>query len=91
MGIGTAAGWSTNDRLVQQFIGSFRRVTDPAVLNVKPNRISIATVSKATTLAEFNRQKPSVIPIEELALINGLADGNAALAAGTTVKRVVGM
>lgn len=91
MGIGTAAGWSTNDRLVQQFIGSFRRVTDPAVLNVKPNRISVARVTKATTLAEFNRQKPSTITIEELAVINGLADGNAALAAGASVKRVVGM
>ena len=91
MGIGTAAGWPANDRAVQQFIGSFRRVTDPAVLNVKPNRVSVAKVGRATTLAEFNRQNPSVITIEELALINGLADGNAALAAGTSVKRVVGM
>ena len=89
MGIGTAAGWPANDRAVQQFIGSFRRVTDPAVLNVKPNRVSVVKVGRATTLAEFNRQNPSVITIEELALINGLADGNAALAAGTSVKRVV--
>ena len=91
MGVGTAAGWPANDRAVQQFIGSFRRVTDPAVLNVKPNRVSVVKVGRATTLAEFNRQNPSVITIEELALINGLADGNAALAAGTSVKRVVGM
>jgi len=91
MGIGTAAGWSTNDRLVQQFIGSFRRVTDPAVLNVKPNRISVARVGRATTLAAFNQQNPSVISIEELALINGLANGNSALVAGTSVKRVVGI
>jgi predicted Zn-dependent protease len=90
MGIGTAAGWSANDRLVQQFIGSFRRVTDPAILNVKPNRIDVVKVSRATTLADFNRQNPSVITIEELALINGLKDGNSALAAGTSVKRVVG-
>jgi len=91
MGIGTAAGWSTSDRLVQQFIGSFRRVTDPAVLNVKPNRISVARVGRATTLAAFNQQNPSVISIEELALINGLANGNSALVAGTSVKRVVGI
>ena len=91
MGVGTAAGWPANDRLVQQFIGSFRRVTDPAVLNVRPNRLSITRVGKAMTLTEFNRQYPSVISIEELALINGLADGNAALAAGTSMKRVVGM
>ena len=91
MGVGTAAGWPANDRLVQQFIGSFRRVTDPAVLNVRPNRLSITRVGKAMTLTEFNRQYPSVISIEELALINGLADGNAALATGTSMKRVVGM
>ena len=91
MGVGTAAGWPANDRLVQQFIGSFRRVTDPAVLNVRPNRLSITRVGKAMTLTEFNRQYPSAISIEELALINGLADGNAALAAGTSMKRVVGM
>ena len=90
LGIGTAEGWPANDRLVQQFIGSFRRVTDPAVLNVKPNRIRITKATKATTLAEFNRLNPSVITIEELSLINGLADSTAVLAAGTSVKRVVG-
>ncbi|MEO8139841.1 MAG: M48 family metalloprotease [Gemmatimonadota bacterium] len=79
----------TYDATFRSFIGSFRRLTDPAALSVKPNRISIARVSRAMTLAEFNRQSPSVVPIETLALINGLADGNAQLLAGQSVKRVI--
>ena len=42
------------------------------------------------TLAEFNRQFPSTIQIAELALINGLPDANATIAAGTLVKRIEG-
>lgn len=79
----------TYDGVFRSFIGSFRRLTDPAALNVKPNRVSVVKVSRAMTLAEFNRQYPSVIQIETLALINGVADGNAVIAAGESVKRVV--
>jgi hypothetical protein len=40
------------------------------------------------TLAEFNRRYPSSIPIERLALLNGVAaDGR--LEAGSLAKRVV--
>ncbi len=77
------------DPTFRAFVGSFRRLTDPAALNIKPNRLSIVKVSRAMTLSEFNRQYPSVIPIETLALINGMADGNASIAAGESVKRVI--
>jgi len=77
------------DAAFRGFIGSFRRLTDPAALTVKPNRLVVTRVPRAMTLAEFQEQYPSVIPLEELALINGLADGTAALAAGESVKRVV--
>ena len=55
-------------------MGTFRRLTDPAALSTKPNRIQIMKVRGATTLSAFNQQNPSVIPIDELALINGLED-----------------
>jgi len=77
------------DRTFQSFIASFRRLTDPAALDVKPNRIRATRVGRAMTLTEFNQEFPSTVPIDELALINGLADGNAPLAAGALVKRVV--
>ena len=85
----TAAPYSTYDRTFQEFVGSFRRLTDPAALGVKPNRLQIVKVPRAMTLAAFNEQYPSTIPIDELALINGLADGNATIPAGESVKRVV--
>jgi predicted Zn-dependent protease len=85
----TAASFATYDRTFQAFIGSFRRLTDPAALGIKPNRVQIVRVRSATTLAAFNQQYPSVISMEELALINGMADSSAAIAAGESVKRVV--
>jgi predicted Zn-dependent protease len=85
----TTATDGTYDRTFQAFVGSFRRLTDPAALAIKPNRIQIVKARNATTLAAFNQQNPSVIPIEELALINGMADGSATIAAGDLVKRVV--
>jgi predicted Zn-dependent protease len=85
----TAAPYATYDRTFQGFAGSFRRLTDPAVLGVKPNRIQVTRVARAMTLAEFNRQYPSTIPIEDLALINGLNDGEGTIVAGASVKRVV--
>ncbi|HXW97597.1 MAG TPA: M48 family metalloprotease [Gemmatimonadales bacterium] len=85
----TNTSYATYDRTFQGFVTSFRRLTDPAVLSIKPNRIQVTRVRNSMTLAAFNQQNPSVIPLDELALINGLADGNAMLVAGESVKRVV--
>lgn len=89
LGLTTAAGWRSYSGVFDRFAGSFRRLTDPAVLNVKPNRVSVVKVTRPMTLAEFNQQYASVIAIEKLALINGLADGGAELEPGDLVKRVV--
>jgi predicted Zn-dependent protease len=67
---------------------SFRPETDQKVLSVKPNRVRLVKLPKAMTLAEFNRTYPSVIPIAQLAIINGVEE-DATLPAGTLVKRVV--
>jgi predicted Zn-dependent protease len=88
LGLTSAAG-ATYDRSFQSFVGSFRRLTDPVALGAKPNRVQVTRVPRGTTLAGFNQQYPSVIPIDELALINGLDDGDAPLAAGMLVKRIV--
>lgn len=85
----TAQPASAYSQVFQSFIMSFRRLTDPAALGVKPDRIDIVKVPRAMTLAQFNQQYPSTIPIERLALINGVADGNAPIAAGESVKRVI--
>jgi predicted Zn-dependent protease len=89
MGLTTAQGWRNYSGSFESFTGSFRRLTDQAALNVKPNRISVARVAQPMTLTEFNRRYPSVIELDQLALINGLADGGAELEPGDLVKRVV--
>jgi predicted Zn-dependent protease len=67
---------------------SFARLTDAAALNVQPARLRVERVPRDMTLAQFNTQFPSVVPIETLAVINGAAAGET-LRAGQLVKRVV--
>ena len=76
------------DGMFRQTIGSFQRVTDPRLLNVKPQHVRIVSLRSAMTLTQFNQQNPSVIPMAALALINGV-DATALLPAGMMVKRVV--
>jgi hypothetical protein len=49
----------------------------------------VVRVDRRMTLAEFNQRFPSAIPLPELAVVNGVADGNAVLPAGSQAKRVV--
>jgi predicted Zn-dependent protease len=72
----------------RRVIGSFADVNDPSVLNVQPNRVDIVRTTRQMTLAEFNRQHPSVIPIAELAILNQVEGENSLLPAGPW-KRVV--
>jgi predicted Zn-dependent protease len=76
------------DGVFRSTIGSFQRVTDPALMSVRPARLRIVQLQNTMTLTQFNQQNPSVIPIEQLALINAVAP-NESMAAGTLVKRVV--
>jgi predicted Zn-dependent protease len=76
------------DAAFRQVIGSFNRLTDPRALSVKPSRIRIVQLPRAMTIAQFNQQFPSTIPLDQLALINGVETGTT-LEAGRLVKRVV--
>jgi predicted Zn-dependent protease len=76
------------DGVFRGTLGSFQRVTDPALMNVRPQRVRIAQLRQPMSLTQYNQANPSVIPIDKLALINAV-DANAVLPAGTWVKRVV--
>jgi predicted Zn-dependent protease len=80
--------FTTYGQLFERIIGSFEDVTDPAILNVQPNRIDVIAVPQRTTLAEFAARHRSVIPLAELARINQL-DPTATLEAGMLIKHVV--
>jgi predicted Zn-dependent protease len=69
--------------------GSFAPLTDPALKNVEPARLVVVPAPRAMTLAELYAQKPSTVPLDEIALINGLSP-EARLQAGQLVKTVQG-
>jgi predicted Zn-dependent protease len=74
----------------RQTAESFSSVNDPRILNVQPNRVQVVRVDRTMTLTEFNQQHPSVIPIEELALINQVEGPSSSVPAGTYLKQVLG-
>ena len=75
--------------MLRQSISSFRELTDQSVLNVQPAKVELVRVPRTMTVAEFNRQFPSTVPVEEVAIINGV-DAGGSLQGGTMAKRVVG-
>ena len=77
------------DGTFRQAIGSFRRLTDPAALAVKPNLVRLVQIRSAMTITQFQQQYPSLIPIEQLAVINGAAAASTSFPAGSRLKRVV--
>jgi predicted Zn-dependent protease len=89
LAFGAAGRYAQYDAAFRATLGSFVPLTDQRLLEVQPNTIAIVTLDRAMTLAEFNRQHPSAIPIEELAIINQVASASTAIPAGTRLKRVV--
>jgi predicted Zn-dependent protease len=70
-----------------QAIRSFRPLTDPTMLAVQPVHVQLVRLPRAMTITEFHQAYPSRIPLEQVALINGV-DATTAIPAGTLVKRV---
>jgi predicted Zn-dependent protease len=81
--------FASYDQLFERVIGSFRPVTDRAILDVRPPRVDIVRINETMTLREFSRRYNSSIPMAELALINQAAGPEVTFNAGTLLKRVV--
>jgi predicted Zn-dependent protease len=77
------------DSAFMNTVGSFAPLTDRNALAKQPDRIAIVRVTDPMTLATFDQRYPSVISMEQLALINQLSGPDATIAPGTMVKRVV--
>jgi predicted Zn-dependent protease len=89
IGYAAASRAGTHAPAISAAIDSFGPVRDRAVLSVMPDRIAIARLDRAQTLAEFAKRFPSAVDVEHLAAINHVATASTRLEAGTTVKRVV--
>jgi predicted Zn-dependent protease len=76
-------------QLFERVVGSFRAVTDRAILDVRPPRVDIVRINETMTLREFSRRYNSTISMAELALINQAEGPETTFDAGTLLKRVV--
>jgi predicted Zn-dependent protease len=90
MGYTPVGKLSSYDRAFQSTIGSFNELRDASKINVQPARVELVRVPRQMTLEQFNGQYPSTIPIEQLAIINGLEGPSSTVPAGQMVKRVAG-
>jgi predicted Zn-dependent protease len=73
----------------QRSFGSFGPLDDPAALAVQPARVELVKLPREMTVAEFNAQFPSTVPLDVVATVNGVGEGGK-LEAGRTAKRIVG-
>lgn len=89
LGYAPSVRWGEHGRDVVRTVDSFQRLTDAAALAVQPQRVTIVTVSRAMTLAEFATAYPGPVSIADLARLNNVSE-DARFAAGDRVKRVVG-
>ena len=86
---GTEATWANHQEAAQRALSSFGPLTDPALLNVQPQRIRLFTLDRRTTITELARQRPSPVPVATLALINQV-EASTPLEPGRIIKWVVG-
>lgn len=89
LALSTAGGWSQYEPTAETALASFGRLTDRSALDVQPRRLEIVRLPRAMTLEELNRQYPSTVPLETVALVNH-AEPATRFEAGRLVKRVVG-
>jgi predicted Zn-dependent protease len=75
---------------MEQAIRSFGPVTDPAILNVQPQRIDVVQLRDTITVDELARRYDSPVPPSTLAVLNQVRGPGAQLPAGMLVKRVTG-
>ncbi len=84
-----AQSWSGYSPAFEAATKSFRKVTDPGILEVEPGRIDVVEIPRAMTLREFDRQYRGTGDIETLSLINQI-EPDQQIPAGTSLKRIVG-
>jgi predicted Zn-dependent protease len=90
LGYSPAAQFQANSEAFRRAIGSFTKLSDPKRIDVEPYRVELVKVDRDMSMAEFNQKYPSTIPVERLAVVNGLDAPPERIPAGTTVKRIVG-
>jgi predicted Zn-dependent protease len=89
VGYATAARWSSYQGVAERAERSFQPLTDPAALNVQPQRVDIVTVGSSTTIGQMAQGRASPVTAALLALINQV-ELQTPFASGRLVKWVIG-
>jgi predicted Zn-dependent protease len=79
--------WNARRAAVVSSIESFRELTDPAVLGVQPDLVSLVRTDVSMTLEEFHSRHPSTVPIDVVGTINRLRPGQV-IPVGSLVKQI---
>jgi predicted Zn-dependent protease len=88
IGYAPRGAWAAREQAVRGFLFSFRSVSDPAVLGVRPDRVRVVRVGSAMTVQQFMQNYPSRVPEATISLINQIApDGS--FVAGRLAKQIV--
>lgn len=79
---------ATYDPTFREVIQSFAPVTDPSVLHARTARLDVVRLDRAMTVEQFARAHGASASLEDILLLNQLADPATVLPAGTQVKGV---
>jgi predicted Zn-dependent protease len=90
LGVAMQDAMAQNQDAIVGAVGSFAKLTDPARLNVQPQRIEVVHLPREMSFDEFLKSYPSNADRDTMALVNGVGDGAATLPAGRAMKRIVG-
>ncbi len=89
MGYTPTPRFGTYDNTFRSTISSFDRLTDPDALAVKPLRVEVRSIQRATTLTDMVAGRQLPVSLEELSIVNGI-DADTPLGVGDKIKWVVG-
>lgn len=90
VGYAPEAAYARHAAAFRGVIDSFAPLVDARLLDVRPAAVDVVRLAGPTSLADFARGRPGAVPLDELALLNHVADPGAALPAGMRIKHVVG-
>ncbi len=89
LAFGTSSGWQSHEPAGRAAARSFSKLTDQGKLNVEAWKLDIINIGTPTTLQELKERYNSPASLQELALINRIAE-NASIGRGERIKMIVG-
>jgi len=83
-----AGAFGQLEATAERVAGSFAPLSDRDILDVRSPRLNIVALDREMTLLDFSRRFPSVVPIEEVAIINQVEGPSSRLTPETGAKQV---